>query len=70
MKNLLVNWKTTLAGIIALIIQLGPVLFPQYITPTVANTISVIAGGLGIIVAKDGNVSGIGTKATTDPTKQ
>lgn len=58
MNNLLKNWKTTLAGVIALVIQLGPVLLPKYITPSVANTISVIAGSLGIIVAKDGNVTG------------
>jgi hypothetical protein len=66
MKNLLTNWKTTLAGAIALLIQLGPVLFPKYITPAVANTISIIAGSLGIVVAKDGNVTG---GNTTQPSK-
>lgn len=58
MKNLLKNWKTTLAGVIAIVVQVGPVLLPKYITPTVANSISVIAGSMGVIAAKDGNVTG------------
>lgn len=62
MKSLTINWKTTLAGAVALLIQLGPVLLPKYITPTVANTITVIATSLGLIVAKDKNVTGGTTK--------
>jgi hypothetical protein len=66
MKSLLANWKTTLAGVIALVIQIGPVLWPTVITPAVANTISVISASIGVVVAKDGNVTG-GT--TTQPSK-
>ncbi len=66
MKSLLINWKTTLAGIIGLVIQLGPVLYPTIITTQVANTITAIAVACGVIVAKDGNVTG-GT--TTQPSK-
>lgn len=58
MNTLLANWKTSLAGLIALVIQIGPLVAPKYITPAVANTISVIAGALGLIVAKDKNVTG------------
>lgn len=63
MKNILINWKTTLAGIIAILIQVGPILFPTVITPAIANTISIIATSLGIVVAKDGNVTGAGKTA-------
>lgn len=52
------SWKTTLAGAIAIFIQLGPVLFPKYITPQIANTISTTAGALGLLAAKDSNVTG------------
>lgn len=62
MKNLLANWKTTLAGGIALLIQIGPILWPKVITPATANTISLLAASLGIVVAKDGNVTGGTTK--------
>lgn len=51
------NWKTTIAGIIAIIIQVGPIIWPRYITPSVANTISTIAAALGLIAAKDSNVT-------------
>ena len=52
------NWKTTLAGIVAIVIQLGPIVAPKYITPVVANTISTIAASLGLMTAKDFNVTG------------
>lgn len=65
-KNIAANWKTTLAGIVALVIQIGPILWPTVITPAIANTISTIAVSLGVVAAKDGNVTG-GT--TTQPSK-
>lgn len=62
MQTLLTNWKTTLAGLIALVIQVGPVLWPTVITPATANTITAVAVSLGIIAAKDSNVTGGTTK--------
>lgn len=65
MKNLSINWRTTLAAVIAVAVQILPVLFPTIITPTIANSISVLAGAAGLIAAKDGVVTGIGAQATT-----
>lgn len=58
MKFTFKNWKTTLSGVVAIIVQVGPVLFPKYINETTANSISVIAGAIGITLAKDHNVTG------------
>lgn len=52
------NWKTTLGGAIAILVQFGPILFPKYISEAVANSISTIAASLGLIAAKDHNVTG------------
>jgi len=63
MKNLTLNWKTTLGGAVAILIQIGPILFPKTITPQVANSISALAVALGLVAAKDGNVTGAGSSA-------
>ena len=55
------NYKTTLAGILAVLPQILSVLFPKVITQDVANTISGLMVTLGLIAAKDNNVTG-GTK--------
>jgi len=64
MKNIVKNWKTTLAGILVVVIpvvtQLG------YITPEMAGAIVTILTGLGLIAAKDHNVTG-GTNNQTPP---
>lgn len=56
----MLNWKTSLSGIatiaIPLINQIIPILPPQYV-PIAAG----VAAGLGLLFAKDHNVSG-GTK--------
>lgn len=52
------NWKTTLAGVVAIVIQFGALVAPKLITENVANTISVIATALGVTLAKDHNVTG------------
>lgn len=52
------NWKTTLGAVVAIVIQFGPLVFPKYINETTANTISLIAASLGLIQAKDHNVTG------------
>lgn len=57
MKNILKNWKTTLAGVI--VGGVGIALSLKYITPEVAASIITIAGALGLVAAKDGNQTGV-----------
>lgn len=65
MKNLKINWKTTAAGVGLIILVVAHVLFPATITAAVmASGISIMAG-LGLVAAKDGNVTGVGAAATT-----
>ena len=59
MGNIFKNWKTTVAAIIMLGVQVLPQL--GVIDQNVANAISTIAGALGLVSAKDHNVTG-GTK--------
>ena len=51
MKSLLVNWKTTLAGLIGLAGVIVPAVAPEY-APVVAK-ISAAAVAAGLIVARD-----------------
>jgi hypothetical protein len=55
--NFLTNWKTSLAGIGAIAIpilnQIIPILPPQY-----ATIVTGIIAGLGLLFAKDSNVTG------------
>ena len=57
MKTIFKNWKTTLAGVIvagtAVAVSLG------YINQETATAIGVIAGAFGLVLAKDGNVTGL-----------
>lgn len=53
------NWKTALAGLIGVAVQILPQL--GVIDQQTANAISVIAASLGLVAAKDSNVTG-GTK--------
>ncbi len=57
MKSFLANWKTTGAGVAAIAVpllnQVIPILPPQY-----AAIASGVIAGLGLIFAKDGNVTG------------
>lgn len=51
------NWKTTLAGILALITAITPVISqPEKLMES--QTISAILAGIGLLLAKDWNVSG------------
>lgn len=52
------NWKTTLGGVFAIIIQGGPIFFPKYISHDMANAISAISVAAGLTQAKDHNVTG------------
>lgn len=58
---MLANWKTTSAGGVVLLItvltQITPILPPQY-----AAIATGVVAGLGLLFAKDGNVTGGTTK--------
>jgi hypothetical protein len=57
MKNLLKNWKTTLAGIVTIAGVITATWLPQY-AEHVAQVTGVLVG-LGLLAAKDGNKTGI-----------
>ena len=56
MKNMLKNWKTTLSGVALVITGIS-----MYINNPASSTeaITAILGGIGLIVAKDGDKTGI-----------
>jgi hypothetical protein len=56
MKFIAANWKTTLAGIIVVACAGVAATYPQYAGE--CKLILSIAGGLGLVAAKDGNVTG------------
>ena len=53
---MVINWKTTLAAILAALPQLLALL--NVIDPILANKISIILIALGLLHAKDNNVTG------------
>jgi len=55
------SWKTGLAGILAIVPVVLHALFPEVVTMEVASAITSLFVGLGLIAAKDSNVTG-GTK--------
>lgn len=59
MGNIFKNWKTTVGALIGLAVQVLPTL--GVIDQNVANAITTIAFALGLVSAKDNNVTG-GTK--------
>jgi hypothetical protein len=57
MNYMLKNWKTTLAGVLALAGVVTTYWLPQF-----ANEVAHVTGvliGLGLIAAKDGNKTGV-----------
>lgn len=52
------NWKTTLGGVVGILLQILPLVFPKVVTHDVANALTVLAVSAGLIAAKDGNVTG------------
>ena len=61
MKSLLANWKTTSAGIAAILTGLTGLIHaanPDVPGPDLSTSMVSILGGLGLIFAKDGNVTG------------
>lgn len=58
--NFLVSWKTTIAGVAALMSALGHLLnaLANGDTSTLATDAPLIIAAIGVIFAKDANVSG------------
>ena len=50
------SWKTTLAG--AIVLLTGVAVTMKWITSDVATAVITIAGALGLVAAKDSNVTG------------
>lgn len=60
MKSLLLNWKTTAAGLGAILTAGGHLLtsLANGDTNTIAVDLAAIWVGIGLLAAKDGNVTG------------
>lgn len=56
MKSVTKNWKTTAAGLIGVVTLFA--LSQHWITQQTATDIGLLAGSLGLVAAKDGNVTG------------
>jgi hypothetical protein len=52
------SWKTSASGVVVVILQLLPLLFPTVVTHDVANALTALAVAVGLINAKDSNVTG------------
>lgn len=58
----MINWKTTISGLIAIGLQVAAIWAPNVMgNPKVLQTIQIAAIGTGLAAAKDNNVTG-GTK--------
>ena len=52
------SWKTTLAGVLAILPTILHLIFPKLVTVEVAASLTALFLSLGLIAAKDGNVTG------------
>ncbi len=52
-----VNWKTTVAGLAAILVSIIPQIIP-ILPPQYAAVASGVLAGLGLLFAKDSNVTG------------
>lgn len=57
MNYILKNWKTSLAGLVAIAGVITATWLPQY-ADEVATAVGILTG-LGLIAAKDGNKTGV-----------
>ncbi len=64
MNNAKRNWKTTVFGILMLAIS-GFTIYNDPSKATDPQTMGGIAGGVGLILAKDGDKTGVFNKGTT-----
>ena len=60
MKNLAKNWKTTSAGVVMIIGAIVRLAVHQgtFSEELIMGAVIAVIGGIGLIVAKDGNVTG------------
>jgi hypothetical protein len=52
------SWRTTLAGILSIAPQILHIIYPAIVTEEVANSLTAVFVGLGLVAAKDGNATG------------
>jgi hypothetical protein len=52
------NWKTSLAGVLAVVLAGLAVTYPKVFTPELVSIIISVLAGFGLIIAKDNNVTG------------
>jgi uncharacterized membrane protein len=52
------SWKTTVAGLAAVLPQILHALYPTVVTIDVATGLSAFFAAIGLVAAKDGNVTG------------
>lgn len=55
------NWKTTVTGILTIVVALGSAalgFFESGSVPDLGTLVAAITAGIGLITAKDGNVTG------------
>lgn len=65
----LANWKTTASGVILLIMTAIKLFAPTVMTTEVYTVIVTVLGSLGLLAAKDFNVTGGTTPNTTNDPK-
>lgn len=65
MKNLVVNWKTTVVAVLFGVLGVLNVLYPATFTTDLNLKIGGILTLLGFGAAKDGNVTGAGNTAVS-----
>ena len=60
MKNLAKNWKTTSAGVVMIIGAIVRLAVHEgtFSEELIMGAVIAVVGGIGLIVAKDGNVTG------------
>jgi len=49
----MVNWRTTLAGLIAIGLQITSIWAPNALTPKVTQTVQIASIAAGLVAAKD-----------------
>ena len=58
MNTILKSWKTTLAGVLSVVLAGVTIKYPAIFTPELDSVIVAVLAGFGLIVSKDGNVTG------------
>lgn len=56
--SMIKSWKTTLSGVLSIAPQILHIVYPNIVTEEVANSLTAVFVALGLIAAKDGNVTG------------